>query len=406
MACFKGNVMSCGSTAAFTNVQPIPPSLQPAGGKIEGSCSGYRPLRLLRPIGLALLLGLPAASWAGDGPSVKGLIIGTYQTAFDSNIAGRPIEGEGSGALDLAGSLPAFGGSLQLEIRGATTPGRDGVVSVLPEANASVGETLDKNDQGRIVVWQAFYQHDVGPGSLAAGLIDPGAWLDGNDVANDEFTQFLGASFVKNLTIDLPSPTLGAAYTAGLGNGWGLTALTSNATGIEPDYEEAFRLGRQGNGVFAALEVQWAGSDLVANLGAWVNTRLHDTDGDGIDDHRLTGGSGRGVYSNLSGSLGPGRWNLRLGCADPAVQPAAGLMALAYAYPIGDKVLGIGVAHTFASYRIPVPHQDMDQAEVYVRLPLGRGFTVSPDLQYIAHSDFNPAQSGSWVAGVRVAWNF
>jgi len=398
--------MSCGYTARSTNVRPVGAGPQPSGGKKESPCTGYRRMRLSPPIWLALLLGLPAAAWAGDGPTFKGLIIGTYQTAFDSNIAGRPIEGEGSGALDLVGSLPAFGGSLQLEIRGATTPKRDGVVSVLPEANASVGETLDNNDQGRIVVWQAFYQHDVGPGSLAGGLIDPSAWLDGNDVANDEFTQFLGASFVKDLTIDLPSPTLGAAYTAGLGNGWGLTALTANATGIEPDYEEAFRLGRQGNGLFAALELQWVGSDLAANLGAWVNTRMHDTDGDGIDDQRLKDASGRGVYSNLSGSLGPGRWNLRLGWADPAVQAAAGLVALAYAYPIGETVLGIGVAHTFASYKIPVPHQNMDQAEVYVRLPLGRGFTISPDLQYIAHSDFNPAQGGSWVAGVRVGWTF
>jgi len=398
--------MSCGYTARSTNVWPVGAGRQPSGGKTESPCTGYRRVRLTHPIWLALLLGLPAAAWAGDGPTFKGLIIGTYQTAFDSSIAGRPIEAEGSGALDLVGSLPALGGSVQLEIRGATTPERDGVVSVLPEVNASVGETLDNNDQGRIVVWQAFYQHDAGPGSLAAGLIDPSAWLDGNDVANDEFTQFLGASFVNDLTIDLPSATLGAAYTAGLGNGWGLTALTANATGIEPDYEEAFRLGRQGNGLFAALELQWAGSDVMSNLGAWVNTRTHDTDGDGIDDQRLKAASGRGLYSNLSGPLGRGRWNLRLGWADAAVQPAAGFVALAYAYPIGRTVLGIGGAHTFASYKIPAPHQDMDQAEVYARIPLGRGFTVSPDLQYIAHSDFAPAQGGSWVAGVRVGWTF
>ncbi len=398
--------MSCGHFARSHKSSPVGADLQPSlSGTTAFRARGVG-ARLAPPIWLALFAVPSAAAWAEDGPTLEGVIIGTYQTAFDSSVAGEPIDVEGSGALDLAGSLPAAGGSLQLEIKGATTPARNGVVSVLPEANAAVGETLDNNDQGRIVVWQAFYQHDLGPGSLAAGLIDPSGWLDGNDVANDEFTQFLGASFVNDLTIDLPSATLGAAYTAGLGNGWGLAALMSNATGVESDYEEAFRLGSHGNGLFAALELQWSGSDLVANLGAWTNTRKHDTDGDGIDDERLTDAPAKGLYANVTGPLGRGRWNLRLGAADAAVQPAAGFVALAYAYPIGETVVGVGVAHTFASYKIPVPHQDMSQAEVYVRLPLGRGLTVSPDLQYIAHSDFNPDQGGTWVAGVRVGWSF
>ncbi len=374
----------------------------PGFGRHQSGSAGLAHLTWLAVAGA----GLPGTAWAEDGLGFEGTVIGTYQTAEHASVSGQPVRAEGSGALDLSLSLPAAGGAVEAQVRGATTPRRNGVAAVLPEANASVGETLDNDDQGRIVVWQAFFRHDLGPGSLAAGLIDPSGWLDGNDVANNEFTQFLGASFVNNLTIDLPSATIGAAYTAGLADGWAVAVLAANATGIEPDYEQALHLGRHGNGMFAAVEVQWSGPDLGANLGVWTNTRKHDTDGDGIDDERLKAASASGVYANLSGPLGRGRWNLRLGGADAGVQPAAGFVGLALAYPVGNAVLGMGAAHTIASHKLPAPHRDLSQAEVYLRVPLGRGFTISPDVQYIAHSDFNPSQNGTWIAGLRMAWSF
>lgn len=355
---------------------------------------------------LTTVLGLPAAADAVEGPEFSGIAIGTFQATPRKKVAGERVKGEASAAIDLSLSIPAAGGSFELEVKGGTTPRDHGISSGLPEANTAVGESLDSKGRGRILAWQLFYQHALGPGSFALGLIDPTAWLDGNDVAADEFTQFLGRSFVHNLTIDFPSATVGAAYNAGLGQGFRLTALAVNASGIEPGYAQAFELGRDGNGVFGALELQWAGAGLVANLGGWVNTRHHDDDGDGIDDERLKDAAARGVYGNIQGSLGAGQWNLRLGWADPSVQPSAGFAGLAYAYPIGQTVLGIGVARAFASNRIESAHKDMTQAEAYARLPLGHGFSVSPNLQYIEHSSFDPARHGELVAGLRIGWSF
>lgn len=356
-------------------------------------------------LGVALALtGIAGA--AETIPEFAGIVIGTFQGTPEKKIAGEQVKPEASAAIDLSLSVPVAGGALEIEVKGGTTPRNKGVSSALPEVNAAVGESLDGNDHGRIVAWQLFYEHDLGPGSLAVGLIDPTGWLDGNDVANDEFTQFLGASFVNNLTIDFPSATTGVAYNAGLTQGFRLTALAANASGIEPDYAQAFELGKDGNGVFGALELQWTGAGLVANLGGWVNTRHHDSDSDGIDDDRLKDAAARGVYGNLEGGLGAGQWNLRLGWADASVQPAAGFAALAYTYPLGQTVLGAGVARTFASDRIDAPHEDLAQAEVYARIPLGKGFTVSPDLQYIEHSGFDPKRNGEVVAGLRAGWSF
>jgi len=355
---------------------------------------------------LALCAALPGSSWGTDAPSIEGITIATYQTAKHHPVDGIPVRSEGSGALDLLVRVPVDAGFTQIEIRGASTPRLMGVTSALPEVNASVGETLDNHDQGRVVAWQAFFQHELGPGSLALGLIDASGWLDGNEVANDEFTQFLGASFVNNLTIDLPSATLGAVYTSDLGGAWGLTTLVANATGIEPDYEQAFRLGERGNGVFTAIELQWSTPRLAVNLGAWGNTRRHDSDGDGIDDERLKDAPARGLYANLSGRLGHGQWNLRLGQADARVQAATRFLGLAYSLPIGDSLLGMGMARTYASSHLPERHADLIQAEAYLRVPLGAGLTVSPDVQYIRHSGFSPAEDGTWVVGMRAGWSF
>jgi hypothetical protein len=362
-----------------------------------------RPSHLLSAACASLLF---AGTVQAEDATIEGIVIGTYQHAGQSTIAGQDVKDEFSGAIDLSISAPLAGGALEVEVKGATTPITDGVSSVLPEANASVGETLDNNDEGRIVAWQLFYRHDVGAGSLAGGLIDVSGWIDGNDVASDEFTQFMGTSFLHNPTIDMPAATLGMAYNAGLGGGFGLAAVLSNAAGIEPCYRCAFDLGRDGNGAFAALEGQWAGNSMTANLGYWTNTRKHDTDGDGIDDDRLSENPASGVYGNLSGGLGKGQWNLRAGWADPKVQAAAGFLGLAYSYPLDRVIIGAGVSQTYASDELTDPHSDLTQAEIYGRMEVAKGLTITADLQHIAHSGFDPTQDGTWVVGTRMGVSF
>ncbi|MEJ2344204.1 MAG: carbohydrate porin [Gammaproteobacteria bacterium] len=336
-------------------------------------------------------------------PQVTGIVIATYQTAHEHAVS---VRDEAGAAVDVALELPAAGGAFEAEVKGGTTPARNGVTSALPEASAAAGESLDKHGRGRVVLWQGFYRHDLGSGSLAAGLLDPTAWLDGNDIANNEFTQFLGSGLVNNLSIDFPSPSLGIAYTSALGGRWSLAAVLTSATGVEPDYRRAFEPDRHGHGAFAALELQWARANTVANLGVWANTRNLDGNGDGIDDARLGRGAARGIYANVSGAMGRVRWNMRLGWADPRVQSTAGFASVAVAYPMGRTVLGAGAAHALASHHLAQPHRDRRQFEVYVRKPLGKDWAVTPDLQYIVHSDFSAAQPGTWVAGVRVGRSF
>lgn len=375
------------------------------GSANRAGMSGYRRTYIVSArIAYVMLMAfgppLPAFSAedpAAKSPTVEGIIIGTYQATRPRTIDGETVENEASAAIDVNVSVPIGRGSFQFEAKGGTTPQDEGVTTFLPEANATVGETLDSDGEGRIVVWQMFYQHDIGPGSLAGGLVDPTAGrLDTNDIANDEFTQFLATSFVNNPTIDFPSATLGVAYDARLSERMKLVAMATNAIGIEPEYSSAFEFG---DGVFGALELQWQRGAIAGNVGIWANTNDQQ-------EGRLKEETASGLYGNLSGSVGKGQWNLRLGWADPSVQAAAAFVSFVYAHQLGEKVLGAGIAETFASGDIPEPHGDTVQAELYMRIPLGKGFTVTPDLQYIVHSDFNPEQDGNWVIGLRAGWSF
>src|SRR5699024_4411396 len=112
--------------------------------------------------------------------------------------------------------------------------------------NALAGETLDSNGDGRIAVTQLFYELPVGPGQFRAGLLDPAAVLDTNDVANNEYAQFMADAFVNNLSIGMPSFVLGAAYQGDINRNLGYKLFVSSDSGLEaeddPTYSNVFSL--------------------------------------------------------------------------------------------------------------------------------------------------------------------
>lgn len=130
---------------------------------------------------LGTAFGAPGTAAAADsGIEFSGIVIGTFQGTPEDKIAGEQVKQEPSGSVSLSLTAPTAGGAFEMEVRGGTTPRNKGVSSILPEVNGAVGESLDDNGKGRIVIWQLFYHHDLGPGSLALGLMDVTAgWLAG-----------------------------------------------------------------------------------------------------------------------------------------------------------------------------------------------------------------------------------
>lgn len=336
---------------------------------------------------------------------VTGIVIGTYQAASRSGVNGAEVKGEGNAQALFEVDLALGPGSWHIEIRGGTTPAANGVTTTFTEANATVGETLDQQGDGRIAVTQLFYSSGLWGGTLGAGLIDPTAFLDANAVANSEYSQFLGSSFVNNPSIDFPSFVLAATYGGQVARRLGYRLFVSSSSGLQdesdPTYPNVFSPGEDGKGVFAAVELAWQGAGWQGHIGSWGNTGDHPQ----LDNPSQNDAS-YGVYANIEGRLGAGQWHVRLGVARDKVSPAANFVGAAVSYPIGRVFLGLGVSRSGVSSHQPHPRASIVQVELYTRLHLIKGFDISPDMQYLSHSNFNPDNGHVWIGGLRVSAGF
>lgn len=362
-------------------------------------------IRTLSCIVLLSLCNVVRADEPVGKASIAGIVIGTYQAASRSAVNGAEVQGEGNAQALLEVELPLPPGSWHLEIRGGTTPADNGVTATFGEANATVGETLDQQGDGRIALTQLFYNVRLWRGTLSTGLIDPTAFLDTNVVANSEYTQFLGTGFVNNPAIDFPSFVLAATYGSQLTQGLGYRLFVSSSSGLQdasdPTYPNVFSPGGDGKGVFVAAELAWQGAGWQGHVGSWGNTSDHPQ-----LDNPAHNGASYGVYANIVGRLHAGQWHVRLGVARAAVSPAANFVSAAVSYPIGRVVLGVGLSRTGVSSRQPRPRASVVQAELYARLPLIKGFYLSPDIQYLSHSGFNPDNGHVWIGGLRASATF
>jgi hypothetical protein len=83
----------------------------------------------------------------------------------------------------------------------------------------------DINDTGREYLLELFYQKKIGRLTISGGLIDSTAFIDANNYANDEHTQFLNSAFVNNPIAVLPSYNWGGYIHYGLTKNAGISVL-------------------------------------------------------------------------------------------------------------------------------------------------------------------------------------
>ncbi|HET7315087.1 carbohydrate porin [Salinisphaera sp.] len=372
------------------------------------TCGGLAGAALLA----AGIAGPAAAADADDNAYLEGIVIGTYQATGESHIDGQKIDDEANGELYLFGALDMGPGAWNLEVRAATTPADHGVSSFYG-SNASVGETTDGDGDGRIAVTQLFYELPMGLGDLRAGLLDPTAVLDGNDVANTEYTQFLAGAFVNNPTIGFPSFVLGGAYQGNTPGHLGYKLFVGSDSGLQaeddPTYHNVFAVGghRGGyrKGVFTGAELDWHADGYTAQAGVWYDTGevapLGRTDG---------GENGYGLYALAGTPLAAGRLEGRAGIANEDAQAAANFLSLAYELPLRfanrDTTLGVAVARTGDSGRLAFDSDPIYRAEAYWRINVAGSFYVSPDLQYINNAGFEAGRDDVLIGGTRVGYEF
>jgi hypothetical protein len=341
----------------------------------------------------------------GNGVTVEGGLTATAQRANDERARSEIL-----GSFDLVSTLSNGLGTWTIYVEGSTSPRAEGVSSRLGEANADAGTALDRDGKGRLQVSELYYMRPIAGIEIYAGLLDATGFFDASDVANDETTQFLGASFVNNPSIIFPDYTLGIAlHREPSGHVPGLTVFLGSSHGLADNprasYAELVEVQEQGKGVFAAAELYWQINTHRLRLGVWNNSadyvRLDESDN---KEYK------QGIYTMYDGQLWNGRWNLRVGIANQRVSEIANFTALALEYPVWKITAGLGLARVGSSKYLQNSVGNTVQAEFYARVSLPWDIDVTASVQMINNSGFDHSgdviDSRALVYSMRLGYTF
>jgi len=314
----------------------------------------------------------------------------TYQHADDPQSNNTFFD-----SLDIVATIPTVHGQWLVYVEGNTSPPRQGVSSLYPEANQDVGTALDRDGHGRMQVSSLHYVWYLGRDALVLGLLNPAGPVDNSEIANNETSQFLATTLVNNPTIAFPDYALGMVYFLEPHHSpLEATFLLSSSHGLHdnPDksYSELVDVGASGKGIFAVTELIWHQSRTIWRGGVWLQTAANAyLDGSGNTANNY------GIYLNSDHHFGRYGLNVRLGAANPRVSAAAQFVGVALERGFGRHQAGIGYTYTVASDEDSAGLGNRSQIEAYYRFQQTDHLSITPSLQRIINSQFD--QTGTRI---------
>jgi len=273
------------------------------------------------------------------------------------------------------------------------------------------------NDVSVIEAWYEHYFKAV-PVTLAFGKLDALSYLDGNEYANDETSQFFSDMFCNSPVVEWPSDN----GEAGLRLAWepvktvsfDLLALDSDADG-EDAYDALFLAGQ------LLVKPGLLGKPGNYRFMFWRNNGNHTRWDDASRDKETGWGWGVSLDQELTDCLGG---FFRYGWQDPDVFRNGESVSLSRAYSLGpqfkgtlwnrpEDVAGIGFGQVFASKKYKQANSLLAKPEThlecYYNFKANKYFTVSPDLQIIWRPYGKDAANGDGtivVSGIRGELDF
>ena len=334
---------------------------------------------------------------------ITGSVVITHQTTNESH-----IKNESAGSADLVVQRQYGAGNWQAHIEASSTPKSNRVSAILPEANADIGSALDEDSEGRMQLSEFYYtQLFSDDWTLSAGLLDVSGFFEQSRLASDETTQFLGAFFVGNPTIEFPDYTLGLVYEAGFSHDVVLRAALASSDGLADNSERAYSqllTLERGEGLFGIASASWEANKWLFRAGVWLNT----ADVQNLD---LTSNekANYGAYLLAGYTQGQHSANIRLGVSNPDVSQAEAFASAAYRYQQGPYTVGVAIGRAFLSSQEPsIILNDTDQYELFIRYTLSKDLFLTGDLQRITNSNYGTLPENRNqrinVYGVRLTW--
>ncbi len=364
---------------------------------------------------------------AGEGLEIKpaGLTIGagaTFILQGANNANGDDLAGNGEDVTDVSYSMDlefekTFDdyGSAFIHLETGDGAGVEDELQVF----SNVNRDADDSDNS-VSVTEAYYEHyfkDL-PLTLTFGKIDPTVYLDQNEYANDECTQFLGHIFRNSPTLEFPDDNAAGVRVAiepvdflGLE----FIAMDANA-----DWEDAF------DNMFLAGQVNIKPNifDRPGNyrVYGWLNDKDHIKWDDALKAKEKSYGFGLSFDQEITDVLGA---FARYGWQDPEVYADGSDFSLEQSWSVGiqfsgslwnreDDVFGLAFGQVIPSgdYKDAGANLKADSEshlEAYYNFKVNDNLSVSPDIQVIWDPYGGDATNGDktiFVGGIRSQVDF
>lgn len=280
----------------------------------------------------------------------------------------------------------------------------------------NVNDNADDGDNVRLA--EAWYEHYLRPvpGAVTAGKLDPANYIDNNEYASSNSTQFLGAIFGNSPVIEFPSK--GPGLRLGL-SPYDNMELNAVALDADADGEDIF------DSMFLAAEInlkpEFFGKPGNYRFLAWSNNSAHTRWSDTSRDKERSYGYGISFDQELTLNAGLfARW----GWQNPRVYLNGDDFSLYQSWSAGpqfkgglwgrpDDVTGMGFGQIIPSHKYKAANnliaKPENHFEWYYNLKLNDHFSISPDLQIIGRPYGKDAANGSGtivVGGMRGQMDF
>lgn len=362
---------------------------------------------------VAVLSCLPITSFAydlSDYFSIEGTLTGVSQhaeldNAFDED--GNEISDTGRGAvvIDIGANFhPTEHDEFQLVYSFAEGEAINGLdaFTLAPFADDLEEDLSDINSSDRYNLLEAWYKHTFEFNAatslgITAGIIGSTGYIDDNEYANDEISQFMNDIFVNNTLANLPDYDTGAAleFESGL---WSVKAVIMNSENDDGnDYNYyAVQIGHH-------VMTRW-GEGNYRIFGFVTDNEFVDTDG--TDEDKLSG-FGISLDQQLGESFG---LFARVGIQNDEVpvdhdeMVSIGLSIAGASWNRPEDTAGIGIAYLDGTTDSGI--NNTTAIEAYYQFVYSDFFDLSLDAQWIEDDVEAGTDAEGALIGLRFNANF
>jgi hypothetical protein len=343
---------------------------------------------------------LTAAYDVNEKLTIEGTLTGVYQYG-DFNVEGIKDTGRGAGVLDLGINFhPSDKDEFYVLLSYAAGNALNTMVpfSLVPYADDLEDDLKDINGRNRDYLLEAWYKHrfplskDVSLG-ITGGIIDATRYIDDNNFANCEVTQFMNEIFVNHKHANLPSYDLGGVAELDISNFSIRGVIMNTKNDVNKNYNYyALQLGY-------TLDTS-LGKGNYRIYGFTTNNRFQDWDESGYESLHGLGISTDQQLGKIFGVFARLGWQDDAAVIEHEAAYSGGVNINGKLWGREEDEIGIGYAYLDGTDK-----GDLDSTnafEAYVKFKTFKYSDITFDIQYINDSMKQDMDRDGVIYGIRV----